>query len=225
MDGRPSYLVFLGMPGAGKGTQVQRLADASGLPHVSTGDLFRRHLRERTDLGLLAQSYMNQGALVPDDVTIRMAQARLDAPDSARGALLDGFPRNLAQADALAEIAAARRGAVTAVCLELDDAVCRERITGRRQCRACNAIYHVRFNPPRGAGVCDQCAGALYQREDDTEAALSVRILAYYKETAPLIGYFHAQRALLAVSADGAPDAVAARLQEACAAQLALRRV
>ena len=211
------YLIFLGAPGAGKGTQVERLAAASGLPHVSTGNLFREHLQQRTELGLLAESIMNAGDLVPDTVTIDMVRERLARPDCAAGALLDGFPRNLVQADAMAEIAGTEAATLQAVFLNLDDLECLDRITGRRQCRDCGLICHIRFAPPQVDGVCDQCGGELYRRDDDNPATVERRILAYYRETAPLLGYYHALRRLLTVEADGAPDQVTARLGEALA--------
>lgn len=220
---RPVFIVFLGMPGAGKGTQVQKLSHATSLPHISTGALFREHLHQATDLGLLAQSYMNRGDLVPDDVTINMARERLARPDCARGALLDGFPRNLVQADAMAAMAAAQQGTTRAICLSLAEEACRERITGRRQCRACGAVYHIRFNPPAQANACDQCRDDLYQRGDDTDEALATRLLAYYRETSPLLGYYHALGTLVTLSADGTPDAVATLVRGAL--QVCLDRI
>lgn len=211
------YLIFLGAPGAGKGTQVERLAAASGLPHVSTGNLFRENLQQRTELGLLAESIMKAGDLVPDTVTIDMVRDRLARPDCAGGALLDGFPRNLIQADAMAEIANAPAATLQAVFLNLDDTECMNRITGRRQCRDCGLICHIRFAPPQVDGICDKCGGELYQRDDDNPATVERRILAYYRETAPLLGYYHALRSLLTVEADGAPDRVGDRLREALA--------
>lgn len=206
MSAARRFLVFLGVPGAGKGTQVKRLESASGLPQISTGDLFRKHLREQTELGIWAQSFMNRGELVPDDVTIRMASERLRDADCRAGALLDGFPRNLVQADAFMELAAKETAAVAAVFLDLSDESCRLRITGRRQCKDCGAVFHLTFSPPARAGVCDGCGGQLYQRQDDTEGALATRVMAYYKETAPLIGFFHASGGLRTVSADGSPE-------------------
>ena len=218
------FVVFLGVPGAGKGTQVKRLEAASGLPQVSTGDLFRKHLREQTELGVWAQSFMNKGELVPDDVTIQMANERLAESDCARGALLDGYPRNLMQGDALTVLASDEGASTCAVFLDLADETCRARITGRRQCRECGEVYHLSFNPPRQGSICDACQGELYQRQDDTEQALATRILAYYKETAPLIGYFHARDTLIELPADGSPEetedlirvALALRLKGLC---------
>jgi len=212
--------VFLGVPGAGKGTQVKRLQAVCRLPQVSTGDLFRRHLREKTELGIWAQSFMHKGELVPDDVTIRMAHARLAESDCVRGALLDGYPRNLVQGDALQDLAAREEARIFAVFLDLADEICRDRITGRRQCKECGTLYHQVQNPPRQAGICDVCRGELYQRQDDTEAALATRMLAYYKETAPLIGYFHALDALITLPANGTPDETAALVHAAVTPRL-----
>ncbi len=220
MDEPRQFVVFLGVPGAGKGTQVKRLQAACRLPQVSTGDLFRRHLREETELGVWAQSFMNKGELVPDDVTIRMANARLAEPDCTCGALLDGYPRNLVQGDALQSLAISEGARTCAVFLDLADEICRDRITGRRQCKECGEVYHQSLNPPRREGICNVCQGTLYQRQDDTEEALATRILAYYKETAPLIGYFHALNALIALPADGTPEDTEALVRAALASRL-----
>ena len=220
MDEPRQFVVFLGVPGAGKGTQVKRLQAAYQLPQVSTGDLFRKHLREKTELGIWAQSFMNKGELVPDDVTIQMANERLTEPDCIRGALLDGYPRNLVQGDALRCLATQEEARICSVLLELADETCRARITGRRQCKECGEVYHRNLHPPRQDGICNVCQGTLYQRQDDTEEALATRILAYYKETAPLIGYFHALDALITLPADGTPDATEALIREALALRL-----
>ena len=214
------FVVFLGVPGAGKGTQVKRLEATSRLPQVSTGDLFRKHLREQTELGVWAQSFMNKGELVPDDVTIQMAHERLSELDCLRGALLDGYPRNLFQADALAALASGGHADICAVFLDLADEICRDRITGRRQCKECGEVYHESFNPPFRAGVCNICQGELYQRQDDTEEALATRILAYYKETSPLIGYFHAQESLFTLPADGTPDETEVLIREVLSSRI-----
>ena len=219
MDALRQFVVFLGVPGAGKGTQVKRLQAACQLPQISTGDLFRKHLREETELGLWAQSFMNKGELVPDDVTIRMAHERLAEPDCVRGALLDGYPRNLVQGDALQGLATREGARICAVFLDLADEICRDRIAGRRQCKECGEVYHQTLNPPRQNGVCNVCQGQLYQRQDDTEEALATRLLAYYKETSPLIGYFYALDALITLPADGTPDVTATLIREALASR------
>jgi len=195
------FIVFLGAPGSGKGTQAKILEKKLGLPQVATGDLFRYNLKNLTELGLLAKKYMDAGDLVPDEVTIRMVEERLSRDDCAKGAILDGFPRNLDQAVAL-DAMLAPYGGVTAVPLfVVDDDVVVERISGRRICRKCGAVYHVKFNPPKQAGVCDVCGGELYQRDDDKPETVKNRLYVYYKQTAPLIGYYFAKGLLEKVNA------------------------
>lgn len=190
----PVYLIFIGPPGAGKGTQAATLEKELGLKQVSSGDLFRENLKNQTELGLLAKSYMDRGELVPDEVTIRMVQDRMTRPDCARGAILDGFPRTLEQASAL-DAMLARQGSrinLTPVLTVPDDELM-ARLTGRRVCRACGATYHVLFNPPKTTGICDACGGELYQRSDDSAETVYNRLYVYYKQTSPLIGYYFAQ--------------------------------
>jgi adenylate kinase len=196
------FLVLLGVPGAGKGTQARLLAETLGLPQVSTGDIFRYNLKNQTELGLLAKSYMDRGLLVPDEVTIRMVEDRLHQPDCARGAIMDGFPRNLVQAKAFDEITEPYGGVSLVPLINLDDEEAIRRITGRRVCRTCGAIYHVEFNPPTVAGVCDLDGGELYQRDDDRPETVRNRLYVYYKQTSPLIGYYFAKDLL--VELDGA---------------------
>jgi len=192
----PLYIVLLGPPGAGKGTQAQLLSAALGIPHVSSGDLFRENLQRETELGLLAKSYMDRGVLVPDDVTVRMVMDRLGRSDCTRGAILDGFPRTLEQAVALDEALACRGQRLSAALLiEVSDEEVVERLSGRRVCRDCQAVYHVRFNPPKVLGVCDRCGGPLYQRADDQPETIRRRLFVYYKQTSPLVGYYFAPRA------------------------------
>jgi adenylate kinase len=198
------YLVLLGVPGAGKGTQARLLEELLHLPQVSTGDIFRYNLKNQTELGLLAKSYMDRGALVPDEVTIKMVADRLQQPDCARGAIMDGFPRNLVQARAFDELSAPYGGVSLAPLINLDDEEALRRITGRRVCRTCGAVYHVDFNPPKVAGVCDVDGGELYQRDDDKPETVRNRLFVYYKQTAPLIGYYFA-KSLLAELDGGLP--------------------
>ncbi len=189
----PVYLIFIGPPGAGKGTQAAMLEKELGLKQVSSGDLFRENLKNQTELGLLAKSYMDQGNLVPDEVTIRMVQDRLQRPDCARGVILDGFPRTLQQASALDAMLAAQGSKIDlAPVLTVADDELIARLTGRRVCRNCGATYHVLFNPPQVEGVCDACGGELYQRSDDSLETVHNRLYVYYKQTAPLIGYYYA---------------------------------
>ena len=195
------YLVLLGAPGAGKGTQAQLLQEKLGIPQISTGEIFRYNLKNETELGQLAKSYYDKGELVPDEVTIRMVEARLAEKDAARGAILDGFPRNLLQAEALDEMTAEYGGIDLVPMFQLEDDVVTMRITGRRVCRNCDRVYHLTFNPARGE-VCDSCGGELYQRNDDKPETVQNRLYIYYKQTSPLIGYYFAKGLL--VDIDGA---------------------
>ncbi|MGI8925888.1 MAG: adenylate kinase [Tepidiformaceae bacterium] len=171
------FVVLLGPPGAGKGTQAQRIAAATGLVHISTGDMFRENVRDKTELGRLAKTYMDQGDLVPDDVTIRMLLERISRPDASAGAMFDGFPRNVVQAAAL-ETALATRGARIdrALLLSVPDEGLIARLGGRWTCRDCGRLYHERNDPPRVAGRCDACGGELYQREDDRPEVVRARL-------------------------------------------------
>jgi len=192
-----TYVVLLGIPGAGKGTQARLLEESLGIPQISTGDIFRYNLKNQTELGLLAKSYMDRGDLVPDEVTIRMVEDRLQQPDAAKGAVLDGFPRNLIQAKAFDEISAVHGGIKVVPLINLDDEEAMRRVTGRRSCRTCGAVYHVDFNPPKQAGVCDIDGGELYQRDDDKPETVRNRLYVYYKQTSPLIGYYFAKSLLV----------------------------
>jgi adenylate kinase len=202
------FLVFLGPPGSGKGTQARLLHERIGLPHVSTGDLFRHHLKNNTPLGLLARQYMDRGELVPDGVTVDMVADRLAQPDAACGAILDGFPRNLAQATALEAMLAARGGVSLVPLLDVPDEEVLRRITGRRTCRLCGAIYHIEFSPPVRPGVCDADGGELYQRDDDRPETVQKRLYVYYKQTGPLIGYYFAKGLLAEIDGTQSPEAV-----------------
>ena len=192
-DGKRTYLVLLGVPGAGKGTQARLLEEKLGIPQISTGDIFRYNLKNETELGLLAKSYMDKGELVPDEVTIRMVADRLSQEDCAEGAIMDGFPRNLMQAAAFAEMTAPYGGVTLAPLITISDEEAMRRITGRRVCRTCGATYHVDFNPPQQEDVCDVDGGELYQRDDDKPETVRNRLYVYYKQTSPLVGYFFAK--------------------------------
>ncbi|MCB0189141.1 MAG: adenylate kinase [Caldilineaceae bacterium] len=192
-----TYLVLLGVPGAGKGTQARLLEEALGLPQISTGDIFRYNLKNQTELGVLAKSYMDRGDLVPDEVTIKMVADRLQQPDCTAGAILDGFPRNLTQAKAFDEMVAPYGGVTLAPLIVLEDEEAMRRITGRRVCRSCGAVYHVDYNPPKVEDVCDIDQGELYQRDDDKPDTVRNRLFVYYKQTSPLISYYFAQDLLL----------------------------
>ena len=196
------YIVLLGPPGAGKGTQAQVVAREFGLVHVSSGDLFRENLKNETELGKMAQGYMSRGELVPDDVTIAMVKDRIIRPDCAQGALLDGFPRTPAQADALSKMLAELGGEVTSVpYISVPAEVLIERLSGRWTCPTCGSVYHEQYNPPTTAGKCDREGSELIQREDDKPATVERRIRVYMEQTAPLIQYYK-DRCLL-VEVDG----------------------
>lgn len=203
MSSKPLYVVMLGAPGAGKGTQARLLSEALAAPQVSSGDIFRENLKNETPLGLLAKQYMDKGALVPDDVTINMVMERLGRPDCANGVVLDGFPRTLAQADALAAALRARGLAIGLVpLLEVSDEAVVNRLAARRVCRDCQAMYHAEFSPPAVAGKCDKCGGELYRRADDEPDTVRNRLFVYYKQTAPLIGFYYAQGVLVSLDGD-----------------------
>jgi adenylate kinase len=206
------YLVLLGVPGAGKGTQATMLEEALGIPQLSTGDLFRYNLKNQTELGVLAKSYMDRGNLVPDEVTIRMVEDRLQQEDCAKGAIFDGFPRNLVQAVALDQLTAAQGGIRRVLLINLEDDDAMRRITGRRVCRTCGAVYQVEFNPPKVEVRCDLDGGELYQRDDDTPETVRNRLYVYYKQTAPLVGYYFAKGILAEVDGSQPIETVQAAL-------------
>ncbi len=185
------YIVLLGPPGAGKGTQAQIIAEKYELVHVSSGDLFRENLKNETELGKLAQTFMKRGELVPDDVTIAMVRDRLSRPDCRNGALLDGFPRTPAQAEALAEMLKEFSGSVNLVpFISVPAEILVERLSGRWTCRSNGHVFHEKFNPPAIAGVCDLDGSELYQRDDDKPETVMNRIKVYQEQTAPLIAFY-----------------------------------
>lgn len=184
-------IILMGPPGAGKGTLAKQLKEALNLVHISTGDMFREAIKAQTELGVLAASYINKGDLVPDDVTIGLVKERLSQPDCEAGFLLDGFPRTLPQAEALNEIAKSISRPIEAVInLDCDNEELVRRISGRRVCKNCGAPYHVDTMKPKVEGVCDLCGGPLFQRKDDNEEALKVRLEHYVSETKPLLDYY-----------------------------------
>ena len=204
MSSEVLYLVLLGGPGAGKGTQAERLAETLEIPQVSTGDLFRENLKNETELGLLAKGYMERGELVPDEVTVGMVRERLSRSDATRGVILDGFPRTIAQAEALeALLAELGHGLSMVPYIKVPEDVLLARLAGRWTCRACGAMYHQLFSAPQKEGVCDRCGGELYQRPDDTPETQKHRIEVYFEQTAPLIDYYRKKGLLVEV--DGKP--------------------
>lgn len=202
-------IVIFGPPGAGKGTQAKFIAESYRIPHISTGDILRENVREGTALGKRAKEFMDRGALVPDELLVDIIRDRLQKPDTREGFLLDGFPRTIAQAEALEPIldgAGRKLDAVVNVDVGADELI--RRLSGRRTCRACQATYHAASNPPKAAGVCDRCGGELYQRADDTEAAIANRIGVYRAQTQPLIDYYRSRRLLLDVDGEREIDEV-----------------
>jgi adenylate kinase len=206
-------VILLGPPGAGKGTQAQRLTQTLGIPQVSTGDILRAAVAAGTPLGREAKAYMDQGALVPDGVVIGIIRERLAAPDCARGYILDGFPRTAAQAEALGETLQALETPLTAVLsITVDPEELVRRLSGRRTCGNCGAAYHLETAPPRRAGLCDRCGGALLQREDDREETIRKRLAVYREQTAPLVAYYRGRGLLREVDGRGDIDDVFARV-------------
>jgi adenylate kinase len=194
------YIVLLGPPGAGKGTQATVISGKLGLIHVSSGDLFRENIKKETDLGKLAQGYINRGELVPDDVTIQMVKTRLMQADNITGALLDGFPRTPAQAQALGEMLQGLGEAVKVVpYIAVPESVLIERLSGRWTCRASGHVFHSLYNPPRQTGVCDMDGSELYQRDDDKPETVANRIQVFNKQTQPLIDFYRGKRLLVEI--------------------------
>jgi adenylate kinase len=211
----PTYIVMLGPPGAGKGTQAKILAEALELVHVSTGDLFRENLKKQTELGKLAQQYMNQGELVPDDVTVRMVEERLSRPDCEKGAVLDGFPRTPAQAEALDELLAGFGAEVDIVpYIKVQDEMLVERLSGRWMSSA-GRVYHAKYNPPKVKWIDDIDGSQLYQREDDKPETVRHRIEVYKEQTAPLIAYYREKGLLVEIDGTQAIEAVTEALMKA----------
>ncbi len=208
-------LMLLGAPGVGKGTQAKILVTAHGLPQISTGDMLRSAVERGTELGREAKRFMDAGALVPDEVVIGIVRERLSEADTAGGFILDGFPRTVAQAEALA--AFAPLDAVVSIDVPEEQLV--SRLTGRRTCRACGAIYHVVSSPPSTDGRCDVCGGELYQRSDDQEASIRERLRQYHDKTAPLESWYRERGLLVSIDGTGRPDEVTVRLEQALEAR------
>ncbi|MEU8852323.1 adenylate kinase [Streptomyces sp. NPDC048384] len=210
-------IVLVGPPGAGKGTQAAFLAKNLSIPHISTGDLFRANISQQTELGKLAKSYMDAGNLVPDEVTIGMAKDRMEKPDAEGGFLLDGFPRNVSQAEALDEMLQSEGMKLDAVLdLEVPEEEVVKRIAGRRVCRKDSShVFHVTYSPPKKEGVCDVCGGELYQRDDDSEETVRKRLEVYHTQTEPIIDYYKTQGLVVTISALGKVEDVTARAMEA----------
>lgn len=201
-------IILLGPPGAGKGTQAARLGAALSLPHVSTGDLFRENLKNDTALGQKARGYMDKGLLVPDELVLEMLFERVSKPDCSKGYLLDGFPRTIPQAEALEKRLNQRGARVQVLNLQVPDALLLERITGRRSCRNCGNIQHLKYSPPKAAGKCDKCGGELVQRSDDTAEVFGKRLAVYREQTQPLETFYSKRKLLVDVDGARTPESV-----------------
>lgn len=209
-------LIFMGPPGAGKGTQADKIIEQLKIPHISTGDMFREAIAKKTAVGLEAKKYMDDGKLVPDDVTIKVVEERLADKDTEKGFLLDGFPRTIPQAEALDEVLKGMNRKIDKVInLEVPFDLLIRRITGRRVCEDCSATYHVEFNPPKVEGVCDKCGGRLIQRSDDNLENATKRLETYNKQTKPLIDYYGKQGNLVNIDGSKDIDIVSADIFEA----------
>ncbi len=197
-------LILLGPPGAGKGTQAKMMIDHYRIPQISTGDILRAALKERTPLGLKAKEYMDKGLLVPDEVVIDIIQARLKEPDCRDGYILDGFPRTVAQAQALDKVLSAMNSGIDhVISIDVDKGELIKRLTGRRTCRQCGRGYHVIFDPPLNKDLCDKCQGELYQRDDDNEDTVRNRLEVYDSQTFPLIQYYKEKNLVRSIDGQG----------------------
>ena len=206
-------LILLGPPGAGKGTQAKILIKKYAIPQVSTGDILRSAVAEKTPMGVKAKEFMGQGALVSDEVVVGIVKERLSKPDCAAGFILDGFPRTVAQADALKQMLEALGKSIDhVICITVEKDELLERVTGRRTCRGCGKGYHVAFDPPKVAGTCDECNGELYQRDDDSEETMRKRLSVYEEQTAPLIAYYAQQSLLRTVYGIGTIEVIQQKL-------------
>jgi adenylate kinase len=202
-------LILLGPPGAGKGTQAKILAKKFDIPQISTGDILRCAVKEQSPMGIKAKGYMDAGSLVPDEVVVGIVKERLAKPDCSNGFILDGFPRTVIQADALKLTLGGMGKAIEhVISIVVDKEELLARITGRRTCRSCGKGYHLSFDPPKTAGVCDECGGELFQRDDDSEATMRNRLDVYEKQTAPLISYYDRESLLRTIAGTGTIDEI-----------------
>ncbi len=207
------YIIFLGAPGAGKGTQAVYVAQKLNLVHIATGDLFRQAIEQGTELGIQVKSYMEKGMLVPNEITIRMVLERMSTPDCESGVVFDGFPRNLEQARALDEALAKQAKAIDRVVyIKVSEEELLKRLSGRWVCRDCQALYHIINSPPKVWGKCDKCGGELYQRPDDIVETVKKRLQVYFTQTAPLIDYYTRSGKLIEIDGEGSIDEVGGRI-------------
>ena len=209
-------IILLGPPGAGKGTQAAGIVEKYNIPHISTGDIFRKNIKEGTELGKKAKGFIDQGLLVPDELTVGLVTDRISQPDCKNGFMLDGFPRNVAQAQHLDEyLKEVGISLDKVVNIEVDKDILVGRAVGRRICKSCGATYHVEFNPPKVDGVCDVCGGELYQRADDNEETVSKRIQVYLDETKPLVNYYSEEGIIANINGQQSIDKVFADIVNA----------
>ena len=209
-------LILFGAPGSGKGTQADLLRSDLGVPHISTGDILRESVRQGTELGLKAKSYMDSGALVPDRLILEMIRERLALPDAAKGFLLDGFPRTVAQAEGLeALLGELGRSVDAVVSLDVEPEELIKRLTARRMCAGCGAIHNLVFQPPKAEGICDRCGGKLEQRADDQRATVENRLRVYREQTAPVMEFYRGRGLLRPVDGSRAPEEVYRSLKAA----------
>jgi adenylate kinase len=210
---RPQALIFLGAPGAGKGTQAREVCKYFSIPQISTGDMLREAVQNQTPLGLAAQRKMEEGGLVADDVVCGIVEQRISRPDCQRGFVLDGFPRTLEQAECVGGVLLAQgKGQPLVIDIKVDQDSLLKRLTGRRTCPVCGEIYNVYFNPPKVEGICDKDGGKLFQRADDSEETIRQRLVAYEKQTSPLIDYYRRKGLLYEVDGNRGPDRIAKEL-------------
>jgi adenylate kinase len=205
-------IVLVGPPGAGKGTQAQFIASHLAIPRISTGDIFRYNVTSNTELGRLARQFMERGDLVPDEVTVAMVKDRLSEDDAQEGFLLDGFPRNVPQAETLKKMLAecdVRLSVVLELVVDEDEVV--RRLSGRRTCRRCERVWHVMYDPPARKGICDDCGGELFQRDDDSEGTIRHRLEVYAEQTSPLIAFYADENLLIGIDATGPVEEVTSR--------------
>lgn len=202
-------LVLLGPPGAGKGTQAKMLIERYQIPQISTGDILRQAVKDGTPLGKEAKTYMDQGELVPDELIINLVKERIKADDCKNGYIFDGFPRTVAQAEALDNVLeglSTKLDAVVSIDVPEDEVV--KRLSGRRTCKSCGTLYHILYNPPTKEGICDKCGGDLFQRDDDNETTIRQRLAVYREQTAPLIAYYSKQGLVKAIDGSGEPTEI-----------------